>query len=70
MPKLTDTQLVILTAAAKREDGSILPLPRRIKLEAEAIAGLLKTLIKRKLAPSGRPGDRSPAGARAPRASA
>jgi hypothetical protein len=50
MPKLTDTQLVILTAAAKREDGSILPLSRRIKLEAEAIAGLLKTLIKRKLA--------------------
>jgi hypothetical protein len=50
VPKLTDTQLVILTAAAKHEDGSILPLPRRIKLEAEAIAGLLKTLIKRKLA--------------------
>ena len=50
MPKLTDTQLVILTAAAKREDGSILPLPRRIKLEAKAAPTLFKTLIKRKLA--------------------
>jgi hypothetical protein len=50
MPKLTDTQLVILTAAARREDGSILPLPRRIKLKAEAASDLLKTLIRRKLA--------------------
>ena len=49
MPKLTDTQLVILTAAAKREDGTILPLPRRIKLEAKAATALFKALIKRKL---------------------
>jgi hypothetical protein len=49
MPKLTDTQLVILTAAAKREDGTILPLPRRIKFEAKAATALFKTLIKRKL---------------------
>src|SRR5215472_7276278 len=50
MPKLTDTQLVILTAAARRTDGSILSLPRRIKLEAEAASDLLRTLIRRKLA--------------------
>ena len=49
MPKLTDTQLVILAGAAKREDGSILPLPRKVKLEAEAAAAVFKTLIKRKL---------------------
>jgi hypothetical protein len=30
MPKLTDTQLVILTSAAKRDDGSILPLSRKL----------------------------------------
>ena len=50
MPKLTDTQLIILAAAAKREDGSILPLPKKLKLEAEAAADIFKTLIKRKLA--------------------
>ena len=50
MPKLTDTQLVILTAASKREDGCILPLPRRIKLEDKGAPTLFKTLIKRKLA--------------------
>jgi hypothetical protein len=48
LAKLTDTQLVILTAAARREDGAVLPLPRRIKLETEAASGLFKTLIKRK----------------------
>ena len=50
MPKLTDTQLVILMAAAKRADGCILPLPRRIKLEDKVAPTLFKTLIKRKLA--------------------
>ena len=61
MAKLTDTQLVILTAAARREDGSILPLPRRIKLDAEAASDLLKTLIRRKLAAE-RPAKGSEAG--------
>ena len=50
MPKLTDSQLIILAAAAKREDGSILPLPKKLRLEAEAAADIFKTLIKRKLA--------------------
>ena len=50
MPKLSDTQCVILMAAAKREDGCILPLPRRIKLEDKAAPTLFKTLIKRELA--------------------
>ena len=50
MPKLTDTQLIILAAAAKRDDGSILPLPKKLRLEPEAAAGIFKTLITRKLA--------------------
>ena len=61
MPKLTDTQLVILAGAAKREDGSILPLPRKAKLEAEAAAAVFKTLIKRKLV-TARPAKGSEAG--------
>ena len=31
MTKLTDTQLTVLTAASKREDGAILPLPKNLK---------------------------------------
>ncbi len=27
MPKLSDTQLVILSVAARRQDGTVLPLP-------------------------------------------
>ena len=61
MPKLTDTQLVILAGAAKRENGSILPLPRKVKLEAEAAAAVFKTLIKRKLV-TARPAKGSDAG--------
>jgi hypothetical protein len=49
MPKLTDTQLVILSAAAKRDDGLILPLPRKLKLEPDAATGIFKGLIKKKL---------------------
>ncbi len=29
MPKLTDTQLVILSAAAQRQDSAVLPLPKK-----------------------------------------
>jgi len=50
MPKLTDTQLVILAAAAKRDDGSILPLPKKLKAKAGAMDGMLKDLTKKKLA--------------------
>jgi hypothetical protein len=32
MPKFTDSQLVILSAAARREDGKALPLPKPLKL--------------------------------------
>ncbi len=38
MPKLTDTQLVILSAAARRQDGTVLPLPRSLKVNKATAA--------------------------------
>ena len=49
MPKLTDTQLVILSAAAKREDRAVLPLPRSLKCNKSAAASVLRSLIRRSL---------------------
>lgn len=49
MPKLTDTQLVILTAAAQRDDYLILPLPGSLDLNTASQNRTLKGLIKRKL---------------------
>ena len=49
MPKLTDTQLIILSAAARRDDGAILPLPRKLKLDSDATATVFKDLLKKKL---------------------
>lgn len=49
MSKLTDTQLVILSAAAKRDDGLILPLPKKLKLDPDTATGIFKALIKKKL---------------------
>ena len=49
MPKLTDTQRVILSAAAKRRDGAALPLPRSLKLKGEALAATLEGLRKKGL---------------------
>jgi hypothetical protein len=50
MAKLTDTQLVILSAACQRADGSVLPLPKSLKLN-KAVAGMvLQSLLKAKLA--------------------
>lgn len=52
MPKLSDTQLVILSTAANRDDHSILPLPASLKDKSEAgtkrtISALIrKTLIE------------------------
>jgi predicted ArsR family transcriptional regulator len=46
MPKLTDTQLVILSAAAQRKDRAILPLPKSLKVKGAAITKLLEGLRK------------------------
>lgn len=50
MPKLTDAQLVILAAAAKRESGSLLPLPKSLKMNKGAASTVLKSLQKHRLA--------------------
>ncbi len=36
MPKLSDSQLVILSAAVRRQDGTVLPLPRSLKVNKAA----------------------------------
>ncbi len=36
MPKLSDSQLVILSAAARRQDGAVLPLPKSLKVNNAA----------------------------------
>ena len=46
--KLTDTQLVILSAAAKRDGSSVLPLPGKLKLAGDP-TDVFKDLIKKKL---------------------
>jgi hypothetical protein len=50
MTKLTYTQLIILAAAARRDDCMILPLPKKLKLGTDATEDALKGLIKKKLA--------------------
>jgi hypothetical protein len=49
MPKLTDTQLVILSAAARREDGVVLPLPKSLKVNEAAATTVLNSLLKKGL---------------------
>jgi hypothetical protein len=49
MPKLTDTQLVILSAAAKRENLAVLPLPKSLKCNKGALTTVLKSLLSRGL---------------------
>jgi hypothetical protein len=46
MAKLTDSQLVILSAAAQRDDHAIYPTPKSIKLNKAALATVLKSLLK------------------------
>jgi hypothetical protein len=49
--KLSDTQLVILSAAAQRADGSLLPLPKSLAAKGAAHNRvIIETLCKRKLA--------------------
>jgi hypothetical protein len=49
MAKLTDLQLVLLSAAAQRDGGALLPLPKRLKIESGALTRVLKGLLKKKL---------------------
>ena len=47
MPKLTDTQLVILSAAARRQDRAVLPLPKSLKIKGGATTKTLDGLRKK-----------------------
>ena len=44
MTRLSETQLVILSAAAQRDDGAILPLPETLKIKGGAVAKVLGSL--------------------------
>lgn len=46
MPKLTDSQLVILSAAAPRDDHALLPFPKSLKLNKAAVTVVINSLIK------------------------
>ena len=58
MPKLTDTQLVILSAAARRQDRAVLPLPKSLKIKGGAATKTLEGLRKKGLLEE-RPGTRN-----------
>ena len=47
MTKLSDTQLVILSAAAQRADLSVLPLPDRLNLKGGALNKVMDSLRNR-----------------------
>ena len=49
MPKLSDTQAVLLTAAAARRDLSVLPPPETIRLKGAALERTLRALVVRGL---------------------
>ena len=49
MPKLTETQLVILSAAAARDDGAVLPVPASLKAKGGAVTSVLDGLRKKRL---------------------
>lgn len=49
MPKLSETQLVILSAAAGRKTRAVLPLPKSLKISKGAAANVLKALINKGL---------------------
>ncbi len=49
MPKLTDTQLVILSAAAQRQDRAVLPLPKSLKIKGGATTKTLEDLRRKGL---------------------
>ena len=49
MPRRTDLQMVLLSSAAQRDDGALLPQPKRVKLEPRARTRVFNGLLKKKL---------------------
>ena len=60
LAKLSDTQLVILSAAAKRADHSLVPFPQSLTVSGAALRKVIETLCKRKLAEERRTVDGAP----------
>ena len=50
MIKLSDIQSILLSSAAQRADGSLLPAPGRLASKEAAVSEALAQLVKRKLA--------------------
>lgn len=48
-PKLNDLQLILLSTAAQREDGSIFPVSERIRDQGERIGKAIPPLLRRAL---------------------
>jgi Protein of unknown function (DUF3489) len=61
VPKLTDTQLIILSTAGQRDDGTVLPLPKSLKLQGGAANHVLKNLLKKGLLGEQQTGDNAAA---------
>ena len=57
MARLTDTQLVILSAAARRQDSAVLPLPKSLKITGDAATKTLEGLREKGL-PTAKPATR------------
>ncbi len=49
MPKLSDTQAIVLSAAAARPDLSLLPVPDTIRLKGAALDRTIRSLLSRGL---------------------
>ena len=49
MTKLTDTQLILLSSASQRDDGTIFPLPAAVANGGSRISKAIATLLKRQL---------------------
>ncbi len=49
MPKLSDMHRVLLSNAAQRDDGAVLPLPKRLEIKPNALTRVLKGLLNKKL---------------------
>jgi hypothetical protein len=58
--KLSDTQLVILSTAAQRDDGSLLPFPETLTAKGAALSKVIATLCKRKLVEEKKPVNGAP----------
>jgi hypothetical protein len=63
MPKLSDTQAVLLAAAAARVDLAVLPLPTTLKLNGAALERTLSALLARGLIAEAPDAGRSATGA-------